>query len=156
MYPNKEQRSWPQAFGRALWSGSAASVVTTGVLTMCGARDGRDAARPVNGPSQWIWGRHAAHRRGFDLPHTVVGYLIHHAMSVFWATLFEKLPKRPTPRDALIAAAATSAIAYTVDYRVVPDRFTPGFQKHLTRTSLLVTYGAFALALAGVALVRRP
>jgi hypothetical protein len=47
------------------------------------------AAGPLNGPSQWLFGRRAAHRREADLAHTVTGYAIHHATSVGWAWVFE-------------------------------------------------------------------
>jgi hypothetical protein len=148
------QRSWTQAFADALRSGSVASVVTTLVLAACGACERADAPAPLNGPSQWIWGRHAAYRRGFSSRYTLAGYAIHHAMSVFWATVFEKLRRRAGTRKAVVFAdaAATAALACAVDFRVVPDRLSPGFQKQLSRTSLLLVYAAFCLSLAATAL----
>jgi hypothetical protein len=34
------------------------------------------------------------------------------------------------------------------DYIIAPYRFKPGFEKHLSRTSLALSYGSFGLALA--------
>src|SRR3954465_5567739 len=82
---------WKQALIDALRSGSVASVATTIVLAACGAIECDDAPGPVNGPSQWIWGRYAAYQRGFSSRYTLAGYAVHHAMSIFWATLFERL-----------------------------------------------------------------
>jgi len=155
--PNTK-KSWADAFADALWSGSAASVATTAVLASCGALECADAPAPLNGPSQWIWGKHAAYQRGFSTRYTIAGYLIHHAMSIFWATLYEKFNRAappPSPGETLALATATSALACIVDYRLVPDRLTPGFQKRLSRTSLFFTYGAFALALAASSLIAR-
>ena len=151
-------KTWAEACADALWSGSVASVATTAVLASCGALECADAPAPVNGPSQWIWGKHAAYQRGFSARYTIAGYLIHHAMSIFWATLYEKFNRRTpaaTPGKALALATATSALACMVDYRLVPERLTPGFQKRLSRTALFFTYGAFALALAGSSLIAR-
>ena len=143
----------------ALWSGSVASVVSTAVLSVCGCVEHRDPFLPLNGPSQWVWGRHAPHVPGFSIRHTVAGYVIHHTMSVLWATVFEKMRagKAATrgPVHPLGAAVATSAAACFVDYRVMAKRFTPGFEKQLSRWSLLATYSAFALALAGAAIAAR-
>jgi hypothetical protein len=151
--------SWGGALRSALVSGTAASFITTVVLAACGETERDDPYGPLNGPSQWIWGTQAACRRGFSVRHTVVGYLIHHAMSIFWATFFEKLAasryhSRPAA-ETLAIAAATSAVACLVDYRVVPDRFTPGFEKQLSRHSMALTYVAFAAALAGAVWLTR-
>jgi len=145
--------NWNKALSDALWSGSVASVITTAVLAGCGSKERGAAAAGLNGPSQWVWGRAAARQRTFSVRHTVVGYLIHHAMSIFWATLFERIrdKQEASVPATLGAAAATSAAACLVDFRVVPKRLSPGFERQLSRTALFVTYAAFALALAAAA-----
>jgi hypothetical protein len=150
-------KSWTEAFAEALGSGSVASVATTLVLAICGACERAGAPAPLNGPSQWIWGRHAAYRRGFSARYTVAGYVIHHAMSILWATLFEKFRRRTDARKTVVLAdaAVTAALACAIDFRVVPDRLSPGFQKQLSRTSLLLVYTAFSLSLAATALAAR-
>ena len=157
MNNRSHDKSWTQAFADALCSGSVASVVTTLVLAVCGVCERAGAPGPLNGPSQWIWGRHAAYRRGFSGRYTVAGYAIHHAMSILWATLFEKFRRRTDSRKAVVFAdaAATAALACAIDFRVVPDRLSPGFQKQLSRTSLLLVYAAFSLSLAAAALAAR-
>jgi hypothetical protein len=140
----------------ALFSGSVASVATTAALGVCGALEQRDPVSPSNGPSQWIWGRAAAHARGASLRHTLTGYLIHHATAVMWATLFERLRRdRPSARDTMLAAAATSTLAYAVDYRIVPQRLQPGFDAHVSRRSIGTFYLTFAAALAVAAWMQR-
>jgi hypothetical protein len=152
-------KSWSESALDALWSGSVASVVSTAVLSMCGCVEHRDPFMPLNGPSQWIWGRHAPYVPGFSVRHTVAGYVIHHTMSVLWAIVFEKMRSNHAATRVLLnpvgAAVATSAAACFVDYRVATKRFTPGFEKQLSKLSLLATYSAFALALAGAAIVAR-
>ena len=80
-------------------------------------------------------------------------------MSVFWGIVFEKLREESRESQMALrpieAAIATSAAACLVDYRLTPKRFTPGFEKELSRWSLFATYSAFALGLAGTAILAR-
>lgn len=137
-------------------SGSLASIFSAATLALCGKAEIDDACAPLNCPSQWIWGRHAKYTNGFSLRHTVVGYAIHHAASIFWAVLYERLASRQSHHAKLKAAAATSAVAALVDFRLTPQRFTPGFEKRLSVISLAMVYSAFALGLAAAAVVSRP
>ena len=83
---NDPVKRWEHAYGNALVSGTVASITSTVALSMLGKAELDKSAAPLNGPSQWIWGRHAPYQNHFSFRYTVVGYLIHHAASVFWAT----------------------------------------------------------------------
>ncbi len=150
-------RTGRQVLRRALVSGAAASVASTLALVAFGRREIDDAAAPLNGPSRWVWGRHARHRDGFTWRHTVLGYAIHHAASVFWAVLFERALGRrlASPKRALEAAAFTASTAALVDFGLTPPRLRPGFEKRLSRAALLGVYVAFGLGLAATALAPR-
>jgi len=144
---------------RMLISGSVAAVASTLALVWLGRRELNDAAAPVNGPSQWIWGRSAPYQDGFSARHTLVGYGIHHSASMLWAALYERLRRAMPggPRQAALAAAATAAAtAYVVDFKLTPERFTPGYEKRLSKRGLYAVYAAFALGLAVPALVAPP
>ena len=155
----RDHKTWNQAFRNALISGTVASIVSTISLAFFGKTELNKSAAPVNGPSQWIWGKHAPYQNRFSLQYTVVGYAIHHAASVFWAILHEKLRQRMTPANNTVATIApalvTTAAAYVVDFHVIPKRLTPGFEHRLSKRSLLIVYGTFALGLATAALVDR-
>lgn len=144
---------------RCAWvSGSVASIASTAVLTAAVQLGGKPPASGTNATSQWVWGRAAWRARRGDLRHTAVGYLIHHASSVWWAVLFEAVHAWRPPRgqrEVMLRAAATSALAAWVDYRVVPKRLTPGFEAHLGRPAIACVYAAFAAGLAACVL-RRP
>jgi hypothetical protein len=144
--------TWKQAAQRAICSGTAAALFSAAMLALCGKIEGRSSAGPLNGPSQWIWGHSAAHRRRPTLRHTLIGYLIHHAASIGWAIPHEKYItgrlKRPSNSHRLLAGAATAAFACAVDFRVARGRLQPGFDKQLSRKSLALVYAAFGLGLA--------
>jgi hypothetical protein len=152
----REWDAWRKSARAALVSGSAASVASAATLALGGVVEGNDPVTPMNGPSQWVWGRRAAHARDRGIRHTVLGYAIHHAMSVMWATVFERLRRvRPGATSTMAAAVATSALAYVVDYKVVPQRLQPGFDAQVPRATLGAFYVAFAAALAAAAWSRR-
>lgn len=144
---------WRCAARRALLSGSAASVLSGIALSACSKVERDAPAAALNGPSQWLWGEREARTRRATLRHTLTGYAIHHAASIFWATLHERQfggARRGAAR-ACAEAAVTATTAYIVDYRLTPRRLRPGFEKHLGPRSLFVVYAAFA---AGLALTR--
>jgi hypothetical protein len=81
-------------------------------------------------------------------------------LATFWAVLYAWLhanrhPAQSTPA-ALASAAAAAATACAVDYTITPERLTPGFEHHLSKSSMVVVYAMFALGLAaGCAVVHR-
>lgn len=144
--------SWRTAWHRALRSGSTASALSAAVLAICGKLENDAAAGPLNGPSQWVWGEWASHRRQPTWRHTVLGYAIHHVASLWWALLHEKhvarlAQGRPAPMR-FAAAALTAGVACCADFQIARGRLKPGFEKQLSRRSLLLVYAAFAVGLA--------
>ncbi len=102
----------------------------------------------TNAASQWVWGEPARRASGWTLRHTVLGYAIHHASSVMWAAGYEAWGRR-RPEDApLLRGAGMAALAYVVDYHVVPRRLSPGFENRIGAGGVAATYAAFALGLA--------
>jgi hypothetical protein len=53
-----------------------------------------------------------------------------------------------SPRHPVRAAVVTSSVACFVDYCCTPERFTPGFEKRLSRWALFSAYVAVAAGLA--------
>jgi hypothetical protein len=125
--------------------------VLSGVaLAICGKLERNSAAAPLNGPSQWLWGESAGARRRASVRETVSGYVVHHAVSIGWATVHEKYAARrgrSLGRD-LLASGLTAGLACFLDYAVARGRLRPGFEKHLSKSSLATVYAAFALGLA--------
>lgn len=104
------------------------------------------AAAGTNAASQWIWDRPARRARAWSWRYTAVGYVIHHASSIFWSLAHEAWRQRQ-PRPALARAAGVATLAYVVDYHVVPARLSPGFERRIGKRGMLVTYAGFALGL---------
>lgn len=127
-----------------------AGALSAVALMVCGRIENGNAAGPLNGPSQWLWGEHAARDRRWNR-HTLAGVVIHQLSSLFWATLHVHAISRGRERRAssrMVRAAATGAFAAAVDYGITPRRLQPGFDKQLSLPSLVVVYAAFAAGLA--------
>ena len=142
----------------AVPSSLAASLLSTSVVALASRRRRGYAAAGTNATSQWLWGRSAKRQLEPTLRHTAVGYAIHHASTMLWATVFERVLLRQRPSTAprtLAAAAATSALAYGVDYGLTPPRLRPGFEAHLRPRAMFAAYAAVAIGLAAAALVRQ-
>lgn len=152
-------KSWNRAIRKGFVSGAVASITSTISLSVLGKTELGDSAAPMNGPSQWIWGKHAPYQNRFTLRYTIIGYVIHHAASVFWAIWYERLRQRITSTKTgsavLAPAVMTTVAAYVVDFHFTPKRLTPGFERRLSQRSLLIVYGTFALGLAATALLGR-
>jgi hypothetical protein len=142
-----------------LISGTAASVLSAAVLALCGHIENRRPAGPLNGPSQWVFGRHAARIRKPSVRHTLTGLAIHHATATGWAFLHERSFGKDKEQQPLATrlsrAAVTAAVANVVDFQLTPQRLQPGFDQQLSRKSLLAVYAAFAIGLALVGHQRR-
>lgn len=135
---------------RMLLPGTLAALASAAALAWAGKRETGSAAAPMNGPSQWVWGRQAPYRNDATWRHTALGYAIHHGASLFWGVLFEFFRRR-APQDVpgtVASAITTAAIANVVDFQLTPERLTPGFEKRLSHRALFATYAAFAVGLA--------
>ncbi len=150
---------WKTAVRQALVSGFTASLLSTAVMVVAGKVERNAPAGPVNGPSQWVFGRSAAYRRSATLRYTLTGFVIHHLMATGWAVLHERMFGRhkqaQTPVQRLGYAAVTAAAANFVDYRLTPRRLQPGFDAQLSKKSLFAIYAAFAVGLTVYELGRR-
>ncbi|QYF95247.1 hypothetical protein KY495_08880 [Massilia sp. PAMC28688] len=143
--------NWTTAMKRGVLSGSSASVISTLALAALGKRETNSMFAPTNAVSHWIWGDKAFNHNGPSLRYTVTGYLIHHASATFWGVLFERLLGRKLDNKGVAATLATSAAATAVacltDYKLTPQRLQPGFDERLSKESVALVYGAFAVGL---------
>jgi hypothetical protein len=132
-----------------LATGAIATVTTTlAALGLSKAETGSTAAG-LNATSHILWGEKAFRKDSFDWRHTALGAVLNAGAMASWATAQRLLFPRPrTLLGAACTGVAVSAIAYVVDYYMVPKRLTPGFEARLTRSGLFTLYGVLAGALA--------
>jgi hypothetical protein len=134
---------WKTALREGAVTGTIAGLLSTAVLTISGRRQAGSAAAPINAVSHWLWGDESLHAQEPTLRHTLTGYVTNHLAAIFWAVLYSRAyghrdEAKQLPQ-ALAGAVATSAVAYVVDYHVVPERLTPGYEHRISPGALLAT-----------------
>jgi hypothetical protein len=133
---------------RALVSGTVSSLATALVASLMARRSGRSAAEPVNAVGSHLTGAHALWRRDFSLKATLPGVAINLGGCLFWAGVMERWVQRRPLRgtaDALGRGGITAALAYSVDYLVLPRRLRPGYERKLSRAQLLAVYSVLSI-----------
>jgi hypothetical protein len=142
---------------RAIAGGSLAGVATIATIALCGRRETRSAAAPINATSHILWGDAAGRTNAVDLEHTLPGVLINTAAGMFWALVHELVLARLARRDRAAAAtsgAVVAALAYVVDYHLIPRRLSPGWELRLSRRSVALGFIALGASLSIAQLVR--
>ena len=140
--------SWVQHAENVVRTATLSTLATTGTVTALSKFETQHAAAALNATSHIIWGDRAMDVKTADAKHTLVGGALNASAMGFWALASELLPRATSLWTALLKGTLVSGAAYVVDYVVVPKRLTPGFERHLSRKGLFITYGAFAAALA--------
>lgn len=139
-------------------SGALAATALALAAAFAGRRSTGSYAAAANATSHIVWGTKALRRNAVTWKYTGTGLLANLGGALFWSILYEALRARRRPRTpsrALADGAAVAATAYLVDYHVVPQRFTPGFEHRLPGRALPGLYAAFALGLALRELLQR-
>src|SRR4051812_39541545 len=95
---------------RTVITSAAASAASAAALMLLADREGRGALRQINATSHWLYGRAAARRTGADIAHTGLGFLTHHAATMFWSLLLEKAlgPRRRTLPELAVSGGVTA------------------------------------------------
>lgn len=154
-YSNRAPRSTSSASGETLQRimvvGSIVCVATLVAAAVRGRIDSGNAVAPINATSHVVFGPEAGDVGVPDLKHTPLGVAINAGASVFWAAIYQQLFDRDGQRGGLITSvlggAAVAALAYLVDYRLIPQRLTPGWEYRVSGRSLTMIFGAMALSL---------
>jgi len=133
----------------ALISGTIAGIATTAAAAGAARREGTAAVAPLNAVSHVLWGDEAGRHDEVSARYTATGFITNHAACVFWAGVYEALRQRVGGGvlGALAAGPAVSALAYVVDYHLVPRRLTPGYELRLSPRGLGAIYTALAISL---------
>ena len=135
----------------ALVAGSIVCVATAAAAAVRGMTDSGSAVAPINATTHVVYGPEAGDVDVPDLKHTMLGLVINAGASVFWATIYERLFGRAGNRGdvgrALLGGGMVAAIAYLVDYHLVPKRLTPGWEERVSGRSLAMIFAAMALSL---------
>ncbi len=128
--------------------GTIAGAATTLAAAAIGQARDRRPYGPINATSHIVWGERAARASRADLAHTAPGLALNLGAGMWWAAVYEAcFGDAPRASVSLAGGVALSALAYVVDYHVVPRRLTPGWELRMSPRELALMYGVLALAL---------
>lgn len=131
----------------ALVTGLIASAFTVAAAALRGRADSGSAVAPINATSHVLYGPQAGDVDDVDFRHTLPGLAINTGASLFWATIYERLFGRADAGRALLGGAAVAALAYVVDYHLMPKRLTPGWEERVSDRSLAAIFVGMAVSL---------
>jgi hypothetical protein len=148
-------QTWGETLQDALVTGSIVCVATVAAAAFRGMTDSGSAVAPINATSHVVYGAEAGDVVVPDLKHTLPGLAINAGASVFWATLYERLFGRAVVGRSLLGGGVVAALAYFVDYHLMPKRLTPGWEERVSVRSLAMIFGAMALSLPMRSILKR-
>ncbi len=153
---NAAERTWGETLQNALAAGAMVFAATAAAAALRGRKDSGSAVAPINATSHVVYGPEASSADAPDLRHTLPGLAINAGASVFWAIVYERLFSRGDTVKSLLGGGVVAALAYLIDYHLVPKRLTPGWEERVSGRSLAIIFGAMALSLPIRRLLERP
>jgi len=117
-------------------------------VALAGQIEDSDAISPINAISHIAWGDEAFSQRDLSLKYTGTALLLNEVSIAGWGYIHELFFKRARQQrqfgTCALGAALVALLAYIVDYHAVPERYKPGFERHLQPKSLLFIYACLA------------
>ena len=130
-----------------VWIGLVAAAATAGALVGFGWARGAPL-QPLNTVAHVLVGSRAFYVRGLDPLVTPAGMLVHVVSLVAWGMLFSLASGRARVAGAWVIAVLFATVVAVIDFGVLPERLSPGFEAMLSTGEVIVVYGVMAVAVA--------
>ncbi len=139
-------------------TGVAAAATTVAVIAAARGEQ-RPPAEPINAISHIVFDDEAIGQPEPSMKYTGTGLLLNLSAMLSWALVAELgfralQARRGSFGRNLLVGAATSALAYVTDFKLVPKRLTPGFEHVLSFHSLKNIYSILAVSIAAAGSMR--
>ncbi len=110
----------------------------------------------INSISHIVDGDDVAFPTEFASRGTTIGIAVNATAMASWAVIFEFLLGKAKPAARVGGGVAMSVAAFIVDYYLVPKRYTPGIERHLSKQAIFWIYVVLALTFAASANWNKP
>lgn len=130
-----------------VWIGLVAAAATAGALIGFGWARGAPL-QPLNTVAHVLLGSRALYARGVHPLATPAGMLVHAVSLVAWGVLFSLASARTRGAGAWVMALVFATMVAVIDFVVLPERLSPGFQTMLSTGEVIAVYGVMAAAMA--------
>jgi hypothetical protein len=130
-----------------VWIGLVAAAATAGALVGFGWARGAPL-HPLNTVAHVLVGSRAFYVLEAHHVVTPAGMLVHVVSLAAWGMLFSLVLGRARGARAWAVAFVFAAVVAIIDFVLLPQRFSPGFEATLTRGEVVIVYGVMAAAMA--------
>ncbi len=128
-------------------TGLAGAAATSAAIAAFGQAKEGSAWTPFNAIAHMLFGESATPVEGFAPRETLSGLGLNVSALGVWGALYEKLAGKVPFPQSLCAGALAAALIWLIDYKIVPERLRPGFEKRLGPDSIAAVYVLLALTL---------
>ncbi len=123
-------------------------AATTAAVVACDIAENRATLGALNAISHIAWQDDALSQDDLSAKYTGLALGLNMTAHAGWALIYEFFFGQARGKTALVGGVLVAILAYVVDYKLVPPRFTPGFEHRVSCRSIVAIYAALALALA--------
>lgn len=131
-----------------LKTGLALSLTTTAAIAIASHKENNSPWAALNCVAHIIDGDDKDQPLGFTPRETGLGLAVNATAMALWGVLYHGALSVTRTRSTPLTAALATTIAYIIDYKIVPKRFTPGIEKRLSQTAILTAYAVLGATLA--------
>jgi hypothetical protein len=129
-------------------TGAALSATTSVALLVASANENDGCWGAINSVSHIVDGDDVNYSDNFSRRDSLIGLGINAVAMLTWAMIYDAVFGSIRFPKSLGTAAVVTAAAYAIDYHVVPDRYSPGIEKKISRNAIYAVYVVLALTLS--------
>jgi hypothetical protein len=129
-----------------VWIGLVAAAATAGALVGFGWARGAPL-QPLNTVAHILIGSRAFYVLSAHPLVTPAGILVHASSLVGWGVIFSLALARLRGAPVWVLGILFAGVVALIDFVVLPERLSPGFETILTRGEVAVVFGVMAVAM---------
>jgi len=129
-------------------TGTILTLTTTAAILAATLNERKGAWGAINNVCHMFDGDDVEYSDEFSPRESSIGLAVNATAMGTWAVMYHVLFGKITIPKSFLTAALFTAGAYTVDYYIVPDRYTPGIEHKISKRAIFAIYLVLALTLA--------
>ncbi len=137
-----------QLLTRGLKTGLALAATTTATIMFLSDKETQSPWAAINAIAHAVDGDGNEQPLNHSPRESRLGVLINGTAMAAWGVLYEGALTVTNTSSSPLTAALATATAYVIDYKIVPKRFTPGIEKRLSQSSVLLIYAVLGVTFA--------
>jgi hypothetical protein len=137
-----------QSLTRGLKTGFALAAATNAAIMLASDKENGSPWAALNAVAHIIDGDGKEQPTVYSPRESWLGIGVNGTAMCAWGVIYEGALLVTKANSSVWTALVGTTAAYLIDYKVVPPQFTPGIEKRLSRSSVLIAYAALGLGLA--------